>query len=261
MHEKRVETGSGPLHSAAWMPGTPPTARRAPIVLFHDSLGSVALWRDFPARLAQATDRQVVAYDRLGFGQSGPSRAQLERGFIAGETAHFDAVRTAWNIDAFIAFGHSVGGGMAVECAAAFGTDCVGLITESAQAFVEDRTIKGIEDARIAFADESQMQRLARYHGDKAPWVVSAWIDTWLAPDFRDWSLAQTLPHVHCPVLAIHGDHDAYGSARHPETIVSLSRGEPRRLALLAGCGHVPHREQADIVLAMVQDFVGSIAA
>src|SRR5690606_4641251 len=39
-----------------------------PIVLFHDSLGCIELWRSFPERLAKTTGHDVIAYDRLGFG-------------------------------------------------------------------------------------------------------------------------------------------------------------------------------------------------
>lgn len=252
----------GRLFARIWTPPQNNEAAlpEAPIVLFHDSLGCVALWRDFPAALSAATGRQVIAYDRLGFGQSGPREARPSLDFIAEEASvYFPLVRAQLGFDAFIAFGHSVGGGMAVHCAAAFPTQCQGLITESAQAFMEDRTREGIERAKAAFRDEAQFQRLHRHHGDKARWVLQAWTENWLHPDFSSWSLAPVLPQVRCPALVLHGQHDEYGSARHPELIAQRCAG-PSQLALLAATGHVPHREQPGAIIARVVAWINAQA-
>ncbi|RDZ28923.1 alpha/beta fold hydrolase [Lysobacter silvisoli] len=250
-----IPTGSGRLHAQRWRPTQSESG--APIVLLHDSLGCVALWRDFPSRLAQATGRSVIAYDRLGFGRSDPHPARLDKTFVHAEARQgFAALREALALERFVVFGHSVGGGMAVGCAAAYPDDCVALITESAQAFVEDRTVAGIQAARATFAEPGQLERLSKYHGDKAAWVLSAWIDTWLADDFAHWSLDDHLRQVRCPVLALHGELDEYGSHRHPERIAALSTG-PATLRLLPGCGHVPHKEREAQVLAMVERWLG----
>ncbi|MBT2118026.1 alpha/beta hydrolase [Dyella sp. LX-66] len=246
-----IAAEGGRLYVKHWYPAAE-NAADAPIVLFHDSLGCVALWRDFPAQLAEATGRGVIAYDRLGFGQSDPHPGHLDAGFVDEEARHgFRFLREALRLDRFVAFGHSVGGGMAVACAAAWPEDCVALITESAQAFVEDRTLQGIREAKQSFAQPGQLDRLRKYHGDKAAWVLQAWTETWLAPDFADWSLDRALRQVTCPVLAIHGDRDEFGSPRHPGRIASLAAG-PVAKHVWEGYGHVPHRENAAAVTALV---------
>lgn len=253
--DRWIETPHGRLFARRWRPAT--DRGDAAIVLLHDSLGCVALWRDFPERLALATGRAVIAYDRLGFGRSDPPPGRLDRHFVHDEATHgFRHVREAFALERFVVFGHSVGGGMAIACAATWPEPCAALITESAQAFVEDRTVRGILDAREAFAREGQLERLARHHGDKARWVLHAWIDTWLAPDFACWNLDDALRRVTCPVLALHGEDDEYGSARHPERIAANVAG-PATMHLLAGVGHVPHRERADEVLELVRDWLG----
>lgn len=254
--DRWIATPAGRLFAQRWR-GRDDAA--APIVLLHDSLGSVELWRDFPARLAAASGRATIAYDRLGFGRSDPHPGRLDAGFVAAQ-AHegFAHVREAFALERFVVFGHSVGGGMAVACAARFAAHCAGLITESAQAFVEDRTREGILAARAAFADPAQVERLRKYHGDKAEWVLRAWIDTWLAPDFADWNLDAELARVTCPLLAIHGERDEYGSVRHPERIAAGVAG-PATLRIVQGCGHVPHRERGEEVLETIGGWLAEL--
>jgi pimeloyl-ACP methyl ester carboxylesterase len=229
---------------------------RIPIVLLHDSLGSVDLWRDFPAALAASTGRPVVAYDRLGFGRSDPHPGALEGDFIRHEgRITIPTLRETLAIDRVILFGHSVGGGMAIAAAAEPGDAVVAVISESAQTFAEAQTLAGVREAKDAFESPVQFERLARYHGNKARWVLSSWTDTWLSPAFADWTLDEDIRAVRCPVLAIHGDHDEFGSRAHPDRIAALSPA-PARVVILDDCGHVPHREQPDVVLREVAAFV-----
>jgi pimeloyl-ACP methyl ester carboxylesterase len=254
--ESWIETSRGRLFARIWGRRRRDTGGKAPIVLFHDSLGSVELWREFPERLALATERSVIAYDRLGYGKSDPYPGQPGIDFIR-EEAHvaFPALCDQLEIDRFVGLGHSVGGGMAIAAAAAFPARCQAVVTESAQAFVERRTTEGISDAKRAFGQERQLDRLRKYHGDKAEWVFNAWIETWLSPAFAGWNLDEDLAGVQCPVLAIHGENDEYGSVAHPERIGALARG-PATVAILRACGHVPHREKEAAVLDAVREFL-----
>lgn len=251
-----VRLPAGRVFARLWSPFE---ASGSPILLFHDSLGCVELWRGFPAALSLRTGRRVIAYDRLGFGKSDARSGSPDSDFIAAEASiAFPALRAQLGIDRFVAFGHSVGGGMAVHCAARFGESCDALITESAQAFVEDRTLQGIREAQVLFEDAAQVERLGKYHGDKARWVLAAWIDIWLSPGFADWSLDAVLPQVRCPVLAIHGADDEYGSPRHPERIGRLSGG-PAQVVVMPDARHVPHREREAVVLDRIAAFLLSI--
>jgi pimeloyl-ACP methyl ester carboxylesterase len=258
--DHQVATERGTLFARAWHPAERDSDDT--ILLFHDSLGCVALWRDFPERLAAATRRAVVAYDRLGFGRSDPHRGRLPLTFVEDEATTSvprlrEALRDVVPLERLVAFGHSVGGGMAVATAAWLGEACTALVTVAAQSFVEDHTIEGILAARAAFEQPGQIERLARYHGEKARWVLDAWIDSWLHPDFAGWNLDDQLRRVHCPTLALHGDRDEFGSTEHPHRIARLVQG-PSRAVVLAGVGHVPHREEQSLVLDEVVRFLHS---
>ncbi|TFF33792.1 alpha/beta fold hydrolase [Pseudomonas sp. RIT623] len=247
-----LETPQGRLYAQTWIPAA---AQAVPIILMHDSLGCVALWRDFPEQLAQASGHPVIAYDRLGFGRSDAHPGDLRPGFVEAEASEgFAALLAQRAIGPFIVFGHSVGGGMAMACAATHAERCRGVITESAQAFVEARTLAGIRAAEQQFAAPGQLQRLQRYHGDKAEWVLRAWIDTWLSADFANWNLDQVLAQLRCPLLSLHGDQDEFGSLAHPQRLAELAAGAVQ-VQVLEGGGHVPHRQQPCWVLEAAVGF------
>jgi pimeloyl-ACP methyl ester carboxylesterase len=250
-----VPLPAGRVFAREW-PAPAAASCRAPLVLMHDSLGCVELWRDLPALLRDATGRRVIAYDRLGFGRSDARSSPPSLDFIAEEaTTGFAAVRDKLGVGRFAVLGHSVGGGMSVHIAARWAADCEALVTIAAQAMVEERTLAGLRAARTSFAEPGQRERLARYHGDKAAWVLAAWLDTWLDPAFADWSLAPVLPLVTCKVLALHGADDEYGSPAHPRMIGRLVAG-PSTVEILPGVGHVPHRERPDDIIGRVAGFL-----
>ena len=260
-HHHFVQHAQGRLFTRTWTPADDAEAASPrpvhPIVLFHDSLGCVELWRDFPEQLCRATGRRVIAYDRLGFGRSDPRTERPSLDFVAEESAlYFPALREQLELEGFVALGHSVGGGMAIHCAADSGGGCEALVTIAAQVFAEDRTLNGIRAAREQFQDPRQLERLVKYHGDKARWVLEAWTENWLHHGFAAWSLEPVLPRVACPVLAIHGELDEYGSTRHPALIGSLCGG-PAQVEVLPGVGHVPHREVAGRVLELIEGRLG----
>jgi pimeloyl-ACP methyl ester carboxylesterase len=253
-----IPHAGGRLFARDWPAPEGARATLPALVLLHDSLGCVELWRDFPARLRDATGRRVVAYDRAGFGCSDARAEPPSPDFIREEaTAWFPLVRDQLALQRFAVLGHSVGGGMAVNIAAGRPDDCAALVTIAAQAFVEERTLEGLRAAQRSFAEPGALDRLARYHGDKARWVLSAWLDTWLSPAFASWSLAPVLPGVRCPLLALHGELDEYGSAAHPRMIAALAGG-PASAQILSGRGHVPQREEPDEVVRRVADFVAN---
>lgn len=254
-----VDVRGGGVFVRTWTPDR--GSAGPPVVLLHDSLGSVDLWRDFPEALAHALARPVIAYDRLGFGRSSARQGMPSVDFISEEAeVHFPAIAGALDITEFSLFGHSVGGAMALVIAALRPSACRWAVSESAQAFVEQRTLAGILAAKETFVRPGQIEKLARWHGDKARWVLDAWTRVWLSPEFASWSLDPYLDKVECPVLVVHGELDEYGSVEFPNRIASGVHGAAQ-LAILPGCGHVPHREQREQVLALACAFVAAVEA
>lgn len=248
-----ITTPHGNLFSRRWQPHT---NQEQTILLFHDSLGCVELWRNFPAQLAHATNLPVIAYDRLGFGRSSPSPTPLPLTFIRDEATHtIPHIIAQLHLTKLILFGHSVGGAMAVATAAQHPSICTALITESAQSFVEDPTLAGVRAGEKEFSHPDRFARLQKYHGAKAQWVLDSWTKTWLSFDYANWTLDEDLRGVRCPTLAIHGDRDEYGTIEHANRIARLTSG-PSRTLILPGFGHIPHRQDPERIFTELKTFL-----
>ncbi len=256
MTEHYVAVPGGEVFAQHWQPQE--ISACTPIVLLHESLGSVGQWKDFPQQLAQATGRSVWAYDRLGFGRSSVRHDSAQPSFIEDEAQqHFPAVAQALGLQRYALLGHSVGAVMALTIASRWPAQCQAVLSLSAQAYVQPQTLAGICAAQAFFADPAQWARLQKWHGPRTRWVFDAWTGVWLSPAFADWSLDAVLPQVACPVLAVHGKDDAYGSSDFAQRIANgVQHGQ---MLLLPG-GHHPHQEQTAAVLAAAQAFFAPLA-
>ena len=232
----------------------------APVLVFlHEGLGCIEFWRDFPSRLAEATDLEALVYDRQGYGGSSPLDAPRGPDYLHVEALEYlPAVLRAEGIERAILVGHSDGGSIAL-IHAAHHPQTLACITEAAHIFVEDITLAGIRDAQRIYRETNLAEKLARYHGDKTDVVFQAWVGTWLSPAFRDWNIEAELPRVRAPVLAMQGEDDEYGTADQVHGIVNGVSG-PAEASLIPECGHTPHREQPEKVLATMADFVRRIS-
>lgn len=250
--EYKIETSYGKINAKKWIPNK--TKSEIPIVLLHDSLGSVDLWRGFPESLAETHSRVVIAYDRLGFGKSDARFDQPSFNFIEEEsTLYFPEVKSGLSLSEYILLGHSVGGPMAINIAVR-DKDCKGVITLASQAFVEERTMTEVEKTKKAFQQPGQIKRLEKWHGTKAKWVLDAWTEKWTSSEFSSWSLESCIGKVSCPVLAIHGDKDEYGSTALAEYIYEISEGFSD-IMIVKDCGHIPHIEKMEEVIHAIKEF------
>ena len=229
------------------------------LVFLHEGLGCISMWKEFPDRLCAATGCAGLMYDRQGYGLSSPQPVPRTIHYLhQSALAELPAVigRLAPGRE-HIVVGHSDGGSIALIYAAARPQRLRGVISAAAHVFVEDITIEGIH-AVLAAHSPAKMRALSRYHGDKAETVFSSWADTWLAPWFRKWNIEYLLPAIACPLLAMQGSEDHYGSGAQLDAIENGTPGA-RRL-LLPACGHSPHLEQPDATLQAMSAFINRLA-
>ncbi|HEX5387509.1 MAG TPA: alpha/beta hydrolase [Gemmatimonadales bacterium] len=231
----------------------------ASLVFLHEALGSLALWRDFPDRVAERTGCGALAYSRHGLGRSDPLAELRPDDYLEREAREaLPRVLAARGIENPILIGHSDGATIALIHAAEGRWPVRGLVLEAPHVMVEDVTIRGVEQARAAYRSGSWREKLAPHHRDVDA-TFAGWADVWLRPSFRSWSIVPRLPLVTCPVLLIQGDSDRYGTVAQVETIRDGVCG-PVEMLVLPECGHAPHVQRAGEVLDAVVGFVGRFA-
>ncbi len=237
------------------------TNSAAPLIVFlHEGLGSVAMWRDFPAKLCEAVGARGLVYSRPGYGKSTP-RSHDEKWGVdfmhiqAREVLPALLAAIAPNIKPWL-FGHSDGGSIALIYAALFPQNAAGVIVAAPHIFVEDISVASIAQTRETFLHTDLRENLARYHDDvdSAFW---GWNDIWLNPQFHAWNIEALLPEITCPLLAIQGVNDEYGTMAQIDRISrAVPNSGPAQLIKLENCGHSPHRDQTQAVINAVKKFV-----
>jgi pimeloyl-ACP methyl ester carboxylesterase len=226
------------------------------LVFLQEGLGSRAQWRDFPTRLSTLSGLSCLVYERFGYGSSDAHDNPRTTRYLHDEALiSLPEVLKQCNIDDAILIGHSDGGSIALIYAAVHGKKIRGVITEAAHVFVEDLTLNGILQAVKQYKTTDLRNRLYQFHRDNTDEMFRAWADTWLASWFRTWNIEEYLPQITCPLLAIQGEEDKYGTKAQVDSIVSLVKGPVEGL-MIPNCGHVPHHQARERVLNEMVRFI-----
>lgn len=233
---------------------------KGPVLVFlHESLGSIALWRKFPEKLARATGCDALIYNRQGYGHS--SDEPLPRPYDYLERAGqlwLPRLLDRLDIEEVVLVGHSDGGSIALVAAGAMGSRVKALVTMAAHIYADHLTLAGIEEMAERYRETDIRERLARYHGDRTDDLFTAWQTIWRdekfhqAMDFSRWLAA-----IECPAMIIQGENDEYGVPEQVTDIVA-GIGANARAAFLGETGHSPHLEKTDQVVALICDFLRS---
>jgi pimeloyl-ACP methyl ester carboxylesterase len=255
MQPGTLQITGGILETAWW--GSPPD--QAPtIVLLHEGLGCVALWRDVPERLAEATGWGVFAYSRFGYGASDTTALPRPMTYMhhEGQVVLPEILRAA-GIRHTVLVGHSDGGSIAAIYAGRSGHGLLGLVTIAAHFFVEDLNIASIRQIKVDYETGDLRPRLARYHRD-VDTAFRGWNDAWLDPRFRDFDITGFLPNIRVPILALQGKADPYGTDEQLRVFAANVRA-PITIDLIADAQHAPHLEAKDATLAAIASFIATL--
>jgi pimeloyl-ACP methyl ester carboxylesterase len=226
------------------------------IVFLHEGLGCLAMWRDFPDRIASATGCGALVYSRLGHGASDPVPGPRPARFMHEEALDvLPAVIERFELEEVVLFGHSDGASIAVVYAGALLAPVRALVLEAPHVFVEPICIESIARMAEAYGKTRLRERLSRYHGGNTDSMFRTWTDVWLTPEFRQWNIEEYLPAIESSVLVVQGEDDEYGTARQVEAVVTQVSG-PAESLVLARCGHSPHSDQQDEVLEVAGRFI-----
>jgi pimeloyl-ACP methyl ester carboxylesterase len=238
-------------------PSRPPSPARppaAPLVLLHEGLGSVGLWREFPAQLQAATGRRLIAFSRHGHGRSAPPPQPRTPAFFHEEALEvLPELLAALEVSEPVLVGHSDGASIALIHAAHHPVSALVLLAP--HVFVEDICVTAIRGTRETFETGELRERMARHHDDPdaAFW---GWCDVWLDPAFPEWNLEAEASLLDAPALLIQGAEDPYGTLAQIDRIQARARGAVQRLVLSGG--HSPHLEHGPEIAEAVARFIGA---
>lgn len=244
------------LECATWGPAP---AEAPTLVLLHEGLGCVELWREFPKQLAHDTGFGVLAFSRAGYGQSDPATLPRPLDYMTREaTMVLPKVLDAAGIERCILVGHSDGATIAaIYAGSVMDARVRGLVLMAPHFFTEDIGLKAIAEAKGAFDAGDLALRMAPYHRD-ADATFKGWNDAWLAPDFKDWDVSEVIDYLRVPSLAIQGNDDQYGTIAQIDELVSRSYA-PVDVAMLENCRHAPHLDQMGQTRRVIADFVARL--
>lgn len=229
------------------------------IVLLHQGLGSLGLWRDFPGHVHAATGLRVLAYSRRGYGKSDPVKSFPRAARWMHEGAEeLAALLEALGVARPILFGHSDGATIALLHAAhRMQPLALGVLAMAPHVFLEREGIVSMARARVAYEEGELREKLARVHAD-ADSAFYGWNVTWLAPAMRGWNVEVELSGIQCPVALVQGVADEYGTAAQLESIARNTGGRAET-ALLENCGHSPHIDQRGAVLGALMRLLARV--
>jgi len=225
------------------------------LVLLHDSLGCVTLWRDWPELLAEQLQCDVLVYDRVGYGLSDKmDTTKRGQNYLKLEAVFLKAFLEEIELDKVALFGHSDGASIALLFASIYPEQTLALVAEAGHIFVEQVTLDGVQAAKTAYETTDLGERLVKYHGTKVDDVVRAWVGTWLSPEFKDWTVEEEMKGIVSPLLFIQGDQDEYGSLEQVEKTISNAQGVAEKV-IFANIGHTPHKEIKEPTLEAIVSF------
>ena len=257
---QRLSAGDHRLEYSLLRPETGTSA--APTLVFlHEGLGSVALWKRFPAEVVAATGCPALVYSRYGYGKSDKLAAPRKVDYMHLEALDvLPEILDQLGIDSPVLIGHSDGASIALIHAGAGKRTVRGVVAMAPHVFVEDVTVKSIAGAGETFRTTDLPERLGRYHDDVAS-TFRGWNDIWLHPDFRRWNIEDYLADIRCPVLLIQGEDDQYGTVAQIDAIAGQVSG-PVETVMLPDCAHSPHQSvQKDATIAAIAGFVQNLFA
>lgn len=229
------------------------------VVLLHQGLGSLELWRDFPKQVHEATGLRVLAYSRWGYGKSDPVRNFPRSARWMHEGAEeLAAVLDALGVARPVLLGHSDGATIALLYAAhRMAPPALGVMAMAPHVFLEREGMVSMAKARAAYEEGELRQKLGRFHAD-ADSAFYGWNVTWLMPSMRGWNVEAELAGIECPVMLVQGVSDEYGTPAQLESIKKHS-GSGAEIALLENCGHSPHIDQRAAVLGALKRLLARI--
>ena len=238
-----------------WTPAQSP--EKPTLIFLHEGLGGIGQWRDIPQTLGHISGFNILVFDRFGHGCSArlppPYLRPLKYFQLEAQNTIPDLL-DKFRIQTAILVGHSDGATIAVLASSLGDSRIHGVIAEAGHWFVESKTLSSVKNLLQHWPQSALRNRLRKYHRDNVDGMFFGWTNLWLNPLFSSFDIRPKLKAISCPVLAIQGFDDEYGSL---DQLQALSRVSGHLdTYCLNSCGHHPHLEAKDNYLKYVEKFL-----
>jgi len=236
-------------------------SNRPLLVLLHEGLGSVRMWRDYPQELALASNCSTLVFSRRGYGNSSPHSAPWPLSYMHEEALEIlPRVLDAAGADNAIMVGHSDGASIAlIHAGDTLDNRVAALVLMAPHVFCEPISVAGIRQAKEKYLRGELRSVLEKYHGANVDNAFWGWNSAWLDPGFFEWSIERYLPQIRIPLLLIQGEEDEYGTLRQLQVIAAQTTGTVDKL-VLPGCGHSPHRDKKEETILAICQFIDRVS-
>lgn len=235
-----------------------PDAKEIVLVFLHDAIGSVSQWRNFPESVCNKLSLPGIVYDRKGHGKSpsleGIRNVDYMHRYAWDELPEF--INQTAPDKKLILIGHSDGGSIALLFAAKFPEKTLGIITMAAHVLVEEITLNGIRETAKKFETGEWMEKLRKHHGENTKTIFEAWWKTWTSPEFKDWNIREHLANITCPVFAIQGVDDNYGTEDQVDRILYAIEAYGEKWMIDESCGHAPWKSHSEELIDRINTFI-----
>lgn len=229
--------------------------KEAIIIFLHEGLGCTEQWRGFPNYLCQKLNMTGLVYDRYGHGKSTELQEHRTIKYLH-EEAHFlnKFLKDLKITTPVYLFGHSDGGTIALLHAAFYPQNVKKVITEAHHVLIEKESVEGVKLAKKAYEKGRLKPALENFHGSKTDSMFYGWANTWINANTSKYFLYDELKKIKCPVLAIQGENDQYGTYKQMQAIADYCSNY--ELLWLKNCGHVPHADFKEDVTQKTIEFL-----
>lgn len=234
-------------------------ANRPTIIFLHDSLGCITLWRDFPEKIGEMTNCNILMYDRFGYGQSAEFLKETrDQNYLEDEADLLISLLDHWQLDQVYLFGHSDGSSISLIAAGKYPERIKEIAVVGAHVFVEPITLEGVNKAIELYKTTNLKQKLEKYHGNKTDALFRAWTETWTREDFQTWNIESFLKKIICPTLVIQGEFDEFGSMEQVNKIIGNVAGKSSVL-VVPDAKHTSYKDNPELVAEKAAEFFNSI--
>jgi len=226
------------------------------LVLLHEGLGSISMWKEIPKLIHEKTNLNILTYSRFGYGKSSKTSLPRPLNYMTIEAEKYlPIILKKLSITKYFLIGHSDGATIAaLGSLKPMNNNLLGAALIAPHFFVEEDSIIAIKNTTHQYKKGTLRTKLKKYHNNVDN-AFLGWSDVWLNKDFSHWDITNLLSKIKIPIIGIQGLNDPYGTIAQLD-ILEKKLTVPFTKITIENCGHNPFHEHLDTTLEYINKFI-----